>query len=343
MLENGPASRFAVHFDVDWDPPEAKLRNRVLLPVLGDHYGRVLEAGELELRFDDGWFTVRYHEHVMPVAPPSLDELLISSPGWPGPTTWPSSPTPSALAPATATDRVSVYERWRDTQVLRAQLARLCAEEPDVAAAIAEAVERVNAEPDALDALLERQNYRLAYWRTASEDLDYRRFFDIATLVGLRVEDDRVFADTHALVLAGWRPACSTACGSTTSTGCATRPATWRGSATRRRQPPSSSRRSSRRTRTCRGLAGRGHHRLRGLNMVGGLFVDPRRNGAHRPVRRTSPARTARSTTSPTSPSARCSTRVLAADVRRLTKLLVDVASTTVVTATTPAASCATR
>jgi (1->4)-alpha-D-glucan 1-alpha-D-glucosylmutase len=96
-----------------------------------------------------------------------------------------------------------VRERHRDKEVLADTLARLAEEQPEVAAALDAEVARINADPDALDALLERQNYRLAFWRTAGRELDYRRFFDIHTLAALRVEDEAVFADTHELV-AGW-------------------------------------------------------------------------------------------------------------------------------------------
>ena len=204
VLENGPSSVYASYFDVDWDPPEAKLRNVVLLPILGDHYGRVLEAGELRLHREGGSFTVGYHEHLAPLAPRSLDRLLAAA----------AERCDSAelesiaqafgrLPPSTDTDRESVRERHRDKEVLRASLARLCEEDEAVAAALDAQVGFVNDDADHLDALLERQNYRLAYWRTAERELDYRRFFDISTLIGLRIEDPQVFADTHALVL-GW-------------------------------------------------------------------------------------------------------------------------------------------
>ena len=80
-------------------------------------------------------------------------------------------------------------ERHRDKEELRARLADLCRGQPEVAAAIDAEVEALNADPDALDELLSQQNYRLAYWRTGAEELSYRRFFDIETLAGLRVED----------------------------------------------------------------------------------------------------------------------------------------------------------
>src|SRR5690606_32697109 len=105
------------------------------------------------------------------------------------------------LPAATRTDPAGVAERHRDTRVLRRQLERLLDERPEVGAAIAAAVDRVNADVDALDALLDDQNYRIAHWRTAGRELGYRRFFDITTLVGLRMEDEEVFADTHRLVL----------------------------------------------------------------------------------------------------------------------------------------------
>jgi (1->4)-alpha-D-glucan 1-alpha-D-glucosylmutase len=204
VQENGPSSRYASYFDVDWDPPQERFRNTVVLPILGDHYGRVLEAGELKLVRRAGSFEVGYFEHRMPVSPRSLDTLLGEAAERCG------SPELAFLAEAlsrlplaTATDRVSVALRHRDKEVVRAQLARLFQEQPDVARAVDGMVEETNRDPDRLDALLSRQNYRPAFWRTAGRELDYRRFFDVHTLAGLRTEDERVFADTHALVL-GW-------------------------------------------------------------------------------------------------------------------------------------------
>ena len=202
VLENGPSSRHASYFDVDWDPPESRLRNTVLLPLLGEHYGRALEAGLLRLHRDGATFTVTYHDHAFPVAPPSLDEPLGTA------AARARSDTLAFIADAfgrlplsTATDWLSVQQRHRDKEVLRGLLDRLLREEPEVTAAVDRVVEEVNASPDAMDALIEGQNYRLAFWRTAGRELGYRRFFDINTLVGLRIEEDRVFADTHGLVL----------------------------------------------------------------------------------------------------------------------------------------------
>ncbi|MDQ4068680.1 MAG: malto-oligosyltrehalose synthase, partial [Actinomycetota bacterium] len=198
VLENGPSSRYASYFDIDWDPPEERLRLRVLMPILGDHVGRVIDRGELQLVRDRGSFEFRYFDHAAPVSPRSLDDLLgevaarVESDHLAS-----IAVALGRLPPAVATDRESVEERHRDKEVLRANLAELFDEQPEVAGAVDEAVAAVNADGDALDALLERQNYRLAYWRVAGQELDYRRFFDITTLIALRSENLFVFADTH--------------------------------------------------------------------------------------------------------------------------------------------------
>ena len=202
VLENGPASRYAAYFDVDWDPPEGRLRSSILLPILGDHYGRVLEAGELRLARRDAIFSIRYHDHAFPVSPRTLDTLLrVAAERCRSDALAFIADALGRLPVSTATDWVSVHRRHRDKEVLRTQLARLLAERPEAAEAIDAIVGEFNANPDALHTLLERQNYRLAFWRAASRDLGYRRFFDINTLVALRMEDEQVFTDTHALVL----------------------------------------------------------------------------------------------------------------------------------------------
>jgi (1->4)-alpha-D-glucan 1-alpha-D-glucosylmutase len=193
VLENGPASRYAAYFDVDWDPPESRLRNRVLLPVLGDHYGRVLEAGDLQVERRGGELVVTYFDHWFPLAPPTYDAVLTrvhndDEIGF-------LARAFAALPSSDVTDVASRIARHRDKEILKRQLAAA-----DVAA-VDRAVGELNADVDALDALLDRQNYRLAWWRAAKDELDYRRFFDITTLAGLRMEDELVFEDTHALIL----------------------------------------------------------------------------------------------------------------------------------------------
>ncbi len=202
VLENGPSSRYAAYFDINWDPPEQKLTATVLMPVLGDHYGRVLEAGELQVQRRGGSFLVRYHDHEAPLSPRSVDDLVAAAAKRADSGDLASLAIALGHLPhALLRDLDAVAERHRDKEVLRDRLAALCDARPELGRALDAEVEELNRDPDALDALLRRQNFRLAYWRTASEELDYRRFFNIETLVGLRVEDERVFADTHRLIL----------------------------------------------------------------------------------------------------------------------------------------------
>jgi (1->4)-alpha-D-glucan 1-alpha-D-glucosylmutase len=202
VLENGPSSRYASYFDIDWDPPQRKMIATVLMPVLGDHYGRVLEAGELAVERQGGSFTVRYHEHEAPLSPRSLDDLLTRAAARAGSAELKGLAADLGRLPhAILTDRAAVAERHRGVEELRERLARLCETQPGTAAAIDAEISALNSDPDALDELLGRQNYRLAYWTTAAEELSYRRFFNIETLAGLRAEDEEVFADTHRLIL----------------------------------------------------------------------------------------------------------------------------------------------
>ena len=198
VLENGPSSRYATYFDIDWDPPEERMRLRVLMPILGDHVGRCIDRGEIQVVRVGGSFEFHYFDHAAPISPRSLDDVLGPVARRTGSDTLASiAAALRRLPPSVATDRDSVEERHRDKEVLRANLAELFEQHPEVAQAVDEAVADLNADPDAVDALLERQNYRLAFWKVAGQELDYRRFFDITTLIALRSENLFVFADTH--------------------------------------------------------------------------------------------------------------------------------------------------
>ncbi len=209
VLENGPSSPFATYFDVDWDSSEVRWPNKVLMPILGDHYGRILEQGQLKLKHQDGVFTLHYYEHIFPIDPSSLPELLNAA------ADNIQSETLSFLAQSyarlprpTVTARDLVRRRHRDKEVLANLLNRLCKEELNICNAIDNEVERLNDELDELDWLIDMQNYRLAYWKTASRELGYRRFFNIQDLAGLRIEDIEVFKATHNLPISwvnkGW-------------------------------------------------------------------------------------------------------------------------------------------
>lgn len=200
VLENGPSSRYALFFDVDWEASEDRWPNKILLPVLGDHYGRVLEGGELQLQYENGWFVLNYFENSFPIDLSSLSGLLRGAGERCNSEQLAFIAESYARLPRpTVTAREPVERRHRDKAVLRSMFRRLCREVPEVDAAVTAEVERLNTDPDALDELIQQQNYRLALWRTASRDLGYRRFFDINDLAGLRVENDTVFRETHEL------------------------------------------------------------------------------------------------------------------------------------------------
>jgi (1->4)-alpha-D-glucan 1-alpha-D-glucosylmutase len=202
VLENGNSSRYASFFDIDWNSGEERLRDKVLVPILGDQYGRVLQSGGIKVQRSGSIFTVEAAGQAVPVAPQSLPVIL-------GRAAEASlNDTLSFLAASYGrlptpdmTDRRTVLARARDKAVLDSLLDRLCAEENEVCSAIDDSVRELNANADALDEFLNQQNYRLAYWKTADQQLGYRRFFDVNTLIGLRVEREYVFEETHALIL----------------------------------------------------------------------------------------------------------------------------------------------
>lgn len=201
VLEDGPASRYAGHFDIEWANADPDAGPTVLMPILGDHLGRVLEAGELGLRRRGGSVVVTYHDHELPLSPRTLDTVLARAAADVASTELADlARALGALPPAARTDPAAVERRHRGKVELRQRLAALVAMEPQVGAAIDRALDALAADVGALEGLLGRQNYRLAHWRVADDELDYRRFFSITTLVGVRVEDPEVFEESHRLV-----------------------------------------------------------------------------------------------------------------------------------------------
>lgn len=208
VLEFGCESRYERYFDVNWEPFTAHgtLRNRVLIPILGKPYGEVLESGELTLRFADGEFFVTYYDHRLPISPRSypivLRELLSRAAD--DDESWVAA-LRSALASIDDLDTERTAEAARDSaENLKGVLRDLHVREPEFRNAIERTLALFNGEQgtaqsyDRLDALLEAQWYRLSYWRMASEEINYRRFFDVTDLIGLRVEDPEVFSARHA-------------------------------------------------------------------------------------------------------------------------------------------------
>lgn len=217
LLENGPSSLFSSFFDVDWEPVKRELKDKVLLPVLGGQYGAALENQEIILSFQEGAFYITYFEHRFPVRPQTYTrvlrhemEVLETSMGSENPhlTEFLSIITAiDHLPPYTETDPEKIRERYREKEIIKKRLWDLCRESP----AIMEFIDNnlrlfngVSGDPrsfDLLDSLISEQAYRLSHWRVATEEINYRRFFDINELAAIRVESPEVFAKTHELIL----------------------------------------------------------------------------------------------------------------------------------------------
>ncbi|EKD83061.1 MAG: hypothetical protein ACD_39C00909G0002 [uncultured bacterium] len=202
VLENGPSSQFSRYFDVDWHTESDHFSNLILLPVLGDHYGIVLEANELKIEHNQGKFTLHYFEYVFPIAPRSLPLILelaykssgIDEIGY-------LAGALHILPHASSRDIDRIQRRQRDKAVIFEMLNTMCKEVKGFDDAVNAAVKEVNQNHDLLDKLIGRQNYKLAYWKLSQYQVGYRRFFDINSLAGLCMEDDRAFCDSHKLVI----------------------------------------------------------------------------------------------------------------------------------------------
>jgi (1->4)-alpha-D-glucan 1-alpha-D-glucosylmutase len=219
VLENGPASIYASFFDINWHPMSTRsaARPKLVVPTLGDQYGIVLEKGELSVQYQDGAFAIAYYDQRFPVAPdayamllhPVLDRIedelgrrhehaqeLASIL-----TALRHLPPREPVAPP------EVEERNREKEIEKRRIRRLSEASAPFRVALEAVLRDFNGQPgraesfDRLDALIEDQSYRLAFWRVAAEEINYRRFFDINELAAVRMEEPTVFADTHRLLL----------------------------------------------------------------------------------------------------------------------------------------------
>ncbi len=217
VLENGPASPYAGYFDIAWHSLKPDLDDKVLLPVLGDPYGKALESLHIRLAYEAGAFVVRYFENVFPVSPSGYDRILKhrlpeleQALGAENPDCVELLSILTAIAhlpPATTRDPGQVAERHREKEVIKRRLGTLTEQSKEVRDFVLKNVEHFNGENgnhhsfDLLDDLLNAQPYRLASWRVASDEINYRRFFDINELAALSMEKPEVFAVTHGLIL----------------------------------------------------------------------------------------------------------------------------------------------
>jgi (1->4)-alpha-D-glucan 1-alpha-D-glucosylmutase len=178
VLENGPQSRFLHYFFKRDESPE-----KVLLPILGRPYGDTLVRREIRLGFDADGFFFTYYDKRLPLAPSSYRIVLRQC----------VDSVPREGVAIELRELVEGDATVPNSKFLKETLWRIYEQDAPFHEALDRAVEWINGDVDALDALLDAQWYRLAYWRLASEKINYRRFFDVTDLVGLRVEDPEVF------------------------------------------------------------------------------------------------------------------------------------------------------
>jgi (1->4)-alpha-D-glucan 1-alpha-D-glucosylmutase len=218
VLENGPSSRYANYFDIDWTPVKDELLNKVLLPILGDQYGIVLENQEILLQYEDGRFYLQYYEHQFPLDPCTWTQILALrsealhrqfDDADPHLLEYLSIITALSHLPSRLeTDPDRIAERYREKEVIRRRLSAVSHENDRLRAFIMDNLRIINGERgntrsfDTLDALVSNQAYRLAYWRVAAEEINYRRFFDINQLAAIRMEQPGVFQEYNQQVFA---------------------------------------------------------------------------------------------------------------------------------------------
>ncbi|MBV8610501.1 MAG: malto-oligosyltrehalose synthase, partial [Singulisphaera sp.] len=216
ILELGPQAQSARFFDIDWNPVKDVLAGRLLLPILEDLYGKVLEAGLLKLEREGGSFWILYHQHRLPLSPRSyprvLDRRAAEFRARFDPTDEDISEFLSIrdairnLPAPNSTDQEDLEHVRREKEIIKRRIGLLCAQSDRLRVFIDEDVASFRGTEgdarsfDAMHELLEDQIYRLAYWRVAAEEINYRRFFDVNELAGLRTEDPTIFDLTHELI-----------------------------------------------------------------------------------------------------------------------------------------------
>ncbi len=209
VLENGPNSRYSKYFDIDWHPPGCDFPGRVLLPFLGKRFGEVLKDGELEIARNDEGFVLKYFDRQFPLTPLSWPVILDSAIGYLRDEI--DTETRNELQSIAfqlrqlSRNDVAIEDLNRELCVLRQRLKSLQQSRSAVSQAIDAALQQRFCDagnPEAVDSLenlLSQQFYRLAYWKVAVDEINYRRFFDINDLAAIRVEEPEVFEAVHQL------------------------------------------------------------------------------------------------------------------------------------------------
>jgi (1->4)-alpha-D-glucan 1-alpha-D-glucosylmutase len=216
VLENGPGSPYAMFFDIDWHPLNRVLEGRVLQPILGAPYGQVLENQELTLILEETGFFIQYYEHKFPLDPKTYGQILTHRLDTLTRELGEGNPAVLSLMglitliehlpPRSLSSKRKLLERHRQKEILKSNLWLLYQGNPLIKQFLDENIARFNGrsgDPESfnrLDHLLGSQPYRLAYWRVSLDMINYRRFFSVNDLIGLRVENPCVFEASHTLL-----------------------------------------------------------------------------------------------------------------------------------------------
>jgi (1->4)-alpha-D-glucan 1-alpha-D-glucosylmutase len=212
VLENGPSSRFYTFFDIEWNHPHASARQGILVPFLGKFFKEVLEAGEIQLKYDAEGFSVNYFEHRFPIKIDSYPEILSLNLtklkhklGKNDPDVVKYSGLLYILKSLSLSENID--ERYSQIKFAKGLLAELYTANEQIKMCVNETLKQYNGDknnPDSftpLEKLLADQYYRLAYWKVAAEEINYRRFFNINELISLRMELEETFNRTHSFIV----------------------------------------------------------------------------------------------------------------------------------------------
>lgn len=211
VLENGSASDHYRDFDIEWDHAYESLRGRLLAPFLGKSYARALEDGEIKIEYNEAGFGVLYFELRFPLRIESYPRILL--PGLEKLKHRLGMDHNDFIKLAGTLYTLKAFpcqelagERYDQIRFAKRLLWELYSENDEIRDYFVETLRNLNGEGDtrdltSLDALLAAQFYRLSYWKVASEELNYRRFFTINELISLRMEDAEVFQRCHTLIM----------------------------------------------------------------------------------------------------------------------------------------------
>jgi (1->4)-alpha-D-glucan 1-alpha-D-glucosylmutase len=212
VFENGRASRYYDFFDIDWHHPDEALRGRILAPILGRLYRESLEDGEIRLRYDEAGLSIQYHNLRFPLKIESYINVLSHQIDRLEQQLGKDNPMIGKLHGVSEQlkNLVSRYgqdERAEQIQWVKRQLWELYTTHPEIKQFLDDLLQTFNGIKEVpesfslLDRLLSEQIFRLSFWKVATEEINYRRFFNINGLICVRVENEAVFNHTHSMII----------------------------------------------------------------------------------------------------------------------------------------------